>query len=423
MRQDTLAADYHPKEVRRSFRLLSMDAIFYIFGLAFLDQSTVLPAFLSSLTDSSIAIGAIIAIRPAGLFLPQMWSAHYLRSRMRHKSYLIKVAAVSRVAIALFAGVMFIAGPLDRGLMLIAFIVMYAAFWLSEGAAGVSWTDIMAKTIPERMRGRLFGVQQFVGGILAIFAGILVSRMLGPDGPDYPRNYAVLSAAAAVFFAASLVSLSAVREPDGVVEDHDGGFMKYVRKIGSMLAGHAQLKRLLIIQVLLGFFGMSMPFYILYARDNIGITGTLIGIFLSVQMAGSIAASAVAGVTSDRYGPKPVILSTAFVGALASVVALLLGDSPAWAYGVLFFLVGWILGSGWIGLTNYLLEMAEPNERRSYIGLANTVNAPTILFPVLGGLMVQVISYQAVFAVTGLAVAASLVLTLGLHPDDRRSDH
>lgn len=391
-----------------------MDVIFYLCGLAFIDGSTVLPAFLATLTDSSIVIGAIVAIRPAGLFLPQLWTAHYLRNRKRHLKFLLKVAAISRLGIVLFAVVLFIAGPNDRALMLVAFLGMYIAFWFSEGGAGVPWTDLVAKTIPERLRGRLFGFTQFGGGILALFAGLLVSRMLSPRGPAYPTNYAVICAISAAFFWASFIALSTVHEPEGPLEEQEGDFLQYLKGIGEMLAAHAELKRFLLVQILIGFYAMSLPFYILYAKQAMHISGGIVGIFLSVQVAGSIIASAIVGFASDHRSPKAVVVASASAGVLAPVLALLVGGSSVWLYGLVFLALGAFVGSMWIGLTNYLLEMAEPRERRSYIGLMNSANAPTMLFPILGGLIVQMVSYQAVFTITALALVSALILSFGL---------
>lgn len=410
----TVSHEYNPIEVRRSFQRLSMDVIFYICGLAFIDTSTVLPAFLATLTNSSIVIGAIIAIRPAGLFIPQLWTAHHLRDRKRHMGFLLKVAAISRMGVALFAIVLFIAGPSDRVLMLVAFLLMYSAFWFSEGGAGVPWTDLVAKTIPERQRGRLFGFTQFGGGILALFAGILVSRMLSPRGPAYPTNYAVISAMAAVFFWASFISLSTVHEPEGLPEEQDGDFLKYLKGIGGMLAAHAELKRFLLVQILIGFYAMSMPFYILYAKESMNIGGSTVGIFLSVQVAGTIVASAIVGFLSDHRSPKAAVVASGFAGVLAPALALILGGSSAWLFGLVFFAAGAFGGSIWIGLTNYLLELAEPRERRSYIGVMNTANVPTMLFPLIGGLIVQMVSYQAVFAISASALLLALILSFGL---------
>lgn len=409
------SGSYDPREVRRTFRLLSLDVMSYICGLAFIDSSTIAPAFLATLTKSSIVIGLIIAIRSAGLFLPQLWTAHYIKDRKHHKSFLMKDALVSRVAVTLFAIILFVAGPGDRLLMLIAFIGMYTAFWFSEGIAGVPWTDLVAKAIPERLRGRLFGLTQFGGGIMALVAARFISRMLSPSGPGYPRGYAILMSVAAVLFWISFFNLLAVREPEGEAEEHDGGFMCYVRNIGKMLAGHAQLKQMLVIQLLIGFFGMSLPFYVLYARQVSHISLAVVGALLSVQIAGGIIFSAVAGYVNDHWGPRWAIVASLVSGFAASVLILFTHGS-IWMYRAVFFAVGGFTGSTWIGLTNYLLESADPSERKSSIGLMNTANAPTIIFPILGGLIVQEVGYTTAFITTAVALFIALITALRLAP-------
>ncbi len=410
--------EYNPIEVRRSFRLLSADVICYICGLAFLDSSTVVPAFLSTLTNSSLAIGCIMAIRPLGIFLPQLWTAHYVRGRRNLKSFLMKDAAISRVAMTLFAAVLFIAQPGQKTLMLCVFMCAYAAFWFSEGVAGVPWTDLVAKTIPERLRGRLFGFTQLGGGVLALFAATFITRMLSRNGPGFPLNYALLMCTSAAFFWASWLSLLGVREPDGEPEEHEGGFLDYARSIGRMLAQHARLKRMLAIQLLMGVFGMSMPFFILYATRQAADghaairTGALVGTLLLAQTVGSIILSGVSGYVSDHLGPKWAIVLSLLCGVTASILALTIHGFSIWLYGLVFFAIGGLNGSSWIGLTNFLLESVDAGERRSSIGIMNTANAPTVLFPILGGLVVQAVSYRAVFAITALALCIALVLAL-----------
>ncbi len=171
----------------------------------------------------------------------------------------------------------------------------------------------------------------------------------------------------------------------------------------------------------MGFLAMPLPFYILYAKETVGISGAMVGVFLSVQMAGSIVSSAVAGYVSDHCGPKLVIIATLVSGILAPVLAISSVSKSVWIYGIVFFAVGWTIGSSWIGLTNFLLEMAGPRERRTFIGAMNTASAPTMFLPLVGGLIVQVVSYRAVFAVTALAFMIALALATDLRPKDRTS--
>lgn len=402
--------------VKRNFRLLAMDAIFYFCGLAFMDASTVLPAFLATLTSSPLVIGTLIAIRPAGIFIPQLWTAHYLSGRKQHKSFLIKVAAVSRVAITFFALILFVSGPKNAGLMLTGFILFYTAFWFSEGGAGVPWTDLVAKTIPERLRGRLFGLMQVVGGLLAMMAAWLVKWTLGPHGPAYPTNYAFLMAVSAMFYWLSLISLACVLEPEGPIENHNGGFWEYLGKLGKAFRQHSQLKLLIAIQLLVGMNGLSLPFYILYAEKVARIGGGMVGAFLFVQTAGSILSALITGQISDHRGPKSAIMIAVILAVLTPVSALMMRNAPGWTFGIVFLLLGGLVGCAWIGMTNFLLEISSPEERRGFIGLMNTANVPSLLYPVLGGLVVQFLSHEAVFALTALTGLIALLLCIILPP-------
>ncbi|MDI6828816.1 MAG: MFS transporter [Armatimonadota bacterium] len=244
--------------------------------------------------------------------------------------------------------------------------------------------------------------------------------MLSQKGPDYPNNYAVLMAVSAVFFWMSLASLSAVREPEGPAEDSDGGFIEYVSKLGKTFKEHSQLKRLIAVQMMAGLNGLSLPFYILYAKETSGITGELVGIFLLLQTIGSIVGAMVAGYLCDHRGPKVAIILTFMLGISAPITALLIGGAPAWTFGLVFLFVGGLLGSSWIGITNFLLEISEPEERRGFIGLMNTANTPAMFYPLLGGLIVQAFSYEAAFMITALATLIALILSFGLRYEKTR---
>lgn len=62
-----------------------------------------------------------------------------------------------------------------------------------------------------------------------------------------------------------------------------------------------------------------------------------------------------------------------------------------------------------IGKDNYLLDMAPVRERPKYISLTGTLLFPVSLFPLLGGVIVQYVSYQVLFFAT--AVGDILPLT------------
>ncbi len=399
-----------------NFKFLALDVILYNFALAFIDQSTVLPAFLSKLTNSMIIIGAITAIRLAGTLIPQLWTAHYLRNKIYIKGFLIRIALISRLATAFLAVVLYLTNANSKSIILVCFLIMYTAFWGSEGYASVPWLDLVAKSVNERMRGRLFGLTQICGGILAVIAGLIISMVLSNKYfiIGYPTNYAILITISAVFFALSLYSITKVNEPAGMPEPHDDLFIMYLKRMGSLIAENSQLKQFIAVQLLLGVFAMALPFYILYVSKIGGLNSGEVGILLAVQTIGNIAASGIAGNTSDNYGPKFVIIGTAVFIILAQVIVFTITKPSIIVYGILFLFIGAIIGSTTIGLTNYLLELAHENHRKSYIGLMNTANAPTMLFPIIGGVLIQSFTYKLVFGLAGIAGIISLIIALKL---------
>jgi MFS family permease len=75
-------------------------------------------------------------------------------------------------------------------------------------------------------------------------------------------------------------------------------------------------------------------------------------------------------------------------------------------YAATFFLNGAAGGGSWMGYTNYVLELAPDEIRPLFLGLASTLCSPVVVMPLIGGLLLSVVSYPALF---GIAVACSTV--------------
>jgi MFS family permease len=68
-----------------------------------------------------------------------------------------------------------------------------------------------------------------------------------------------------------------------------------------------------------------------------------------------------------------------------------------------------------IGNTNFLLDISPPKDRPTYISLRGTLRFPVMIFPLIGGILVQNISYGFLFMVTIVSVLYGFILTFRLH--------
>lgn len=139
----------------------------------------------------------------------------------------------------------------------------------------------------------------------------------------------------------------------------------------------------------------------------------VIGLVISVHVAGMYALSPVVGWAVDRFGRLPVIWAGCVILVSSCAVA---GLAPAWdarALGIGLFL----LGLGWsctlIAGSTIVTDETDPAERPAVQGLSDLVmNAAGAVGGIVAGIVVAFASYGVLCAVAVLPVLALAVLAL-----------
>jgi hypothetical protein len=156
-------------------------------------------------------------------------------------------------------------------------VIAYTSISLGNGVLGISWNDIIAKSIPSWLRGRFFGTMQFATAIAVFGVGFVVRWMLGPRGPGFPTDYTILFTLMAVFLTVSIIGCWMVREPIRPVLDRPQRLREILGSALPLLRGHSGFRSLVLIAAL--GFGMSyaMPFYMVYAKKELGVEDQIAG--------------------------------------------------------------------------------------------------------------------------------------------------
>ncbi|MCL6596560.1 MAG: hypothetical protein K6V73_10180 [Firmicutes bacterium] len=94
---------------------------------------------------------------------------------------------------------------------------------------------------------------------------------------------------------------------------------------------------------------------------------------------------------SDRLGSASVLRACMALGALLLVVALVLVRLAPVAYVLTFAL----LGSRTLAFNNVLVDIAPPELRTIYTGLVGTLTAPSLVLPMLVGMLIGALGYTA----------------------------
>jgi MFS family permease len=298
--------------------------------------------------------------------------------------------------------------------LLFACLAFYA---ISEGVGSVAWFDILARALPIRQRGRMYGIGQPIGGLGAIGAGAAVGLVLARL--SFPESYAVLFTLGGIGLIPSTLAAVLIREPAPAISQPGGGAPLGGRWLEPLVRAPA-LRRLMACRILLGAVGLTTPFYVVHAREVLQLPHSIIGRFVIAQTIATIVSSAAFGLISQHRGPRAVVRIGIAAALLGPLLALAIHWSPngwlAHGYPVVFVGLGAAGGTSMIGFTNYVLEIAPDRLRSRYIGLASTIAGATAVAPTLGGWLLEVTSYSVLFGLAAVFGAAGLLFSFGLKP-------
>jgi len=204
----------HP-EVKKNFKRNSfanlLDAAFWYFGASFTAAYTIMPVFLTTLTDSPILIGLIPALQASGWFLPQLFLAKYLEGINQRLPLVRRLGIFERLPFLLLAVGAFLIPGLDQKVALILILIIYTIKVFSSGLVALPWQELMATVIPVSHRGRYWGISLIVGRLIGLVGAFITGLILAKIA--YPNNYAIMFLIGFIAVSISFLFLSLNVEP------------------------------------------------------------------------------------------------------------------------------------------------------------------------------------------------------------------
>ncbi len=399
-----------PAHTRHNFLALGLDYSFFLIGMSFASQVTILPAFAAHLGASNVVIGAVPAVLMLGWFLPSLFAAHHTERLERKLPFVLRYTVWERVPLGVLAAVaFFLAGPaptLTLGVLLLLLLVMTGV----GGALMPAWMDIVGRTIPTTLRGRFFGAANVVGSAGGLLGSLLTAYILAAVEP--PRSYGFCFLAGTVFLALSYAALATTREPTGAVASTAVSLGAYLRRMPALLRRDRNLSWFLVARGFGTLGAMANGFYTVYALRAWEAPEWQVGVFTTIFLAGQLVGNLGLGWLADHAGHRLVLVLG--LGAMVAGNLVALGAGSVETFSPVFALAGIHNAAVHVSARTILLELAaDVVERPTYIGLANTALAPLSFgAPLVAGLMADRLGFATVFGVAAALSAVSLVLLL-----------
>lgn len=358
-----------------------LDGTAYWFAASFISAGTILPLFVSKLTDSPLAIGLVAIISQGGWFLPQLLTARWIEGLPRVKPVVVRFGFfLERLPVWLMVLAPLLAPrwPLPA---LVLFFVAYAWRGLGGGAVAPAWQDLIARCFPVARRGRFMGTANFLGTGAGVLGAALSTWLL--RNLDFAHNFICIFAIAAAGTTLSWFFLSLTREPSQPLRPSRATGRQFLEGLPRIVRQDGNFRHFLIARCLVALASLGTGFVTVAAIQRWQVPDSTVGLYTAVNLAGQTAGYLAFGFLADRLGHKlPLELGTL---ALASAMALAwLAPAPGWMF--LVFVLSGIYISALVGSGILIaLEFSASERRPTYVGITNTtVGLVNVLAPLLG---------------------------------------
>jgi len=407
------------KNIPFNFIVNVFDGGFFGLALGFASFSTVIPLFVSTLTDSAILIGLIPAIHVVGWQLPQLFTARKVAQQKRFKPMVMFFTIHERWP---FLGLAFVSwfvpqiGP-EIALALTFFLLICQG--LGGGLTATAWQCMIGKIIPAERWGMFFGFQSGAANLLAFVGAIIAGILLVNNVPTV--GFTLCFIFACIAFAISYLAISFTREVStvpktSIVERKD--FWKDIRVIFNR---DSNFRWFIVVRMLAQLGTVGFAFYSVYVVRVYGVDEATAGILTGLMMAVQTIFNIIMGWLGDRWSLRGVMALGMIAAAVSAGVAIW-APSVGWFY-LVYALAGIANVAVWTIAMAMTLEFGQEHEKPSYIGMANTLIAPTAFFiPLFAGWLADYAGYQATFFATSIgAIATALVLSFIMQEHSKSS--
>jgi MFS family permease len=402
----------------RNYRLCIWNGIIFQNTFPFIDGTMIIPLFLSSLTQSQFIIGLAGALMLAGSSLPQILAAHQVDQTPRRLDMYLKTGWIRLSALLLLVLTVFSYRILPSvPILLWGSILFLSLLQLSTAFSTLAFLEIVRTSMPVTHRGRLWGYRRFFGGFGVLALAPLISLILSKF--DYPVSYGIMFIFVLILTAAGIYIFSFVEEKPYVPPTAGRRLAEYLRSTLRDMRGEPRYAWISISQLMAGIWTMTLPFYIVFARNVLNMPEADAGWFIASQMMGKITSNMFWAYLDDRFSSRVIYHFVPLPSLLAAGAIALITPATPNAFLILmgaFFMMGVALTGFDIGFTNMTLDLADTHGGAGALGVMNTVNAVFSFLPMLGGILIDFFGFQSIFLLSMTAAVAVWPVSLRLIP-------
>ncbi len=262
---------------------------------------------------------------------------------------------------------------------------------LGNAVCGVAWSAAISDLVPLNIRGKYFGSRNLMFGFWSLVA-VVGAGKLAQHFKDALWIFGIIFTIAAIARLTGLFFLMRMKFPQRVMEVQP---QRAPLATFTAVFRDRNFVRLLLFTGLFGLFlNAGQPFYSVFVLKELPFALGDLVVLTTVQTVGLLFSLRTWGTLVDRFGNKPVMLTTALIWLTVALFSWM-GASPirhAHLY-VTYFVTGFMLaGFQNMGQFNLMIKMVPAENRAHYLSVYfSFTNLLVALGPILGGFVLRLL--------------------------------
>lgn len=393
---------------RRNFAFLVLDGATFSFAISLLSETTIIPAFVQTLTGSAVLVGLVAAVFAVGRYLPQLIGAHLLRGRTRRKPLLFAIVVAERVGILAIAITAQLIGVLDPAVIVVIFFIAFGGYAITTGLIGPVYGDFLAKAVT-RNRGWYYATVQLLGGVLGFSAALLAEHIIRTSA--FPQG---IQLCFWICFGLSFLSIffvAGLKEVDYPHPEPRTRLVSTIAEVPKLVSGDRAYARFITARCVLAFSTLGIGFVVVDGLRTNVLRPSDAALLAAVFILSQALLGFVLSIVGNYFGWKLIVILGGVLIALGMTGAVV-GGSLGVYIGV-FVALGGANAVTIVGDQSMSIELAPTARTSLYLGATSTLLAPFfIVGPLLAGGVADTIGYQWVFVAAGAFAVVGILLAL-----------
>ena len=382
-----------------------VQGFFLSIAVAVADTSTVLPLIVDYFGGGKVLVGVLSSLMKGGAVIMQLWTAF---KAQEHPIVLgsLKKVFVFRFLTWFFVGLsILIFADFSNTLILILISIFLFLFSFSAGVGVIYYQELLGKSFTKEYRGKAISYKQIAAGIAGILSGGLSGFIL--ERFSKPESFSYLFLVSGIIMAIGFLIFWNFKEvPKKNTLKREQNFGMFLKNAIKLFNSDKTLKIQVFSRLLSYSLFLILPFVILKAKSDFGVSGKAVGLIISVQMAGAVISNFFWGRLSGRNRNKCIVLIS-FVLAISAVALTFIADE-FWYFYIVYFLTGAAIDGFRLAFSNLILIISPEDKRPMYVAVQNNLSSIGLFFPILGGIIYKSFDY------TILSIFTFVLLIIGL---------